>query len=311
LRDDLREQDSQQELNMRALLVIALGLAGVGSFAELALAEKQVMNCQRIFTKCDNQAKTSAATKGCMQAEYLCINNNRAMGYDSIGKPLPPDPPKPPPNNTVIILPSGDPPKGVGGEPDSPTGDSFVPYKGLSTSKPTGRTVNGKVEMVTEGGKIWLWNGKTTQVMVLDTSRRQQYTTVRQGDPDVHMTAVVDGKAYNVASPAYAEAIAKKQAQAPKPTPPSLPPGNVCSGWGCPKPGPNTSTVVQESGVKPKSPISSTQVGGLNAGGSQSPNGPTKIAAPVATPAAPASVQRPVMPQLPQSQQYKLQNKQF
>jgi len=291
---------------MRTLVVIALGLAGVGSFAGLAFAEKPVvMNCARMWASCENQAKTTAQVNGCMEAQNTCQRNNAAQGYNLIGKPLPPK---------VVILPPGDPPKGVGGESDVPTGDSFVPYKGMSTSKPTGRKINGQVEMVTEGGRIWLWNGKTTQVMVLNTSRVQQYTTVRQGDPDVHMTAVVDGKTYNVASPAYAEAIAKKQAQAPKPTPPSLPPGNVCAGWGCPKPGPKTSTVVQESGVKPKSPISSAQVGGLNAGGLQSANGPTKVAAPVATPAAPASIQRPGMPQLPglpQSQQYKLQNKQF
>ena len=292
--------------------MISLAFLGVGSFAELALAEKPVvMNCARMWASCENQAKTAAQVNGCMEAQNTCQRNNAAQGYNLVGKPLPPGS-QTPPNNTVIILPSGDPPKGVGGETDSPTGDSFLPYKGMSTSKPTGRTVNGKAEMITENGKIWLWNGKTTQVMVLDTSRRQQYVAVRQGDPDVRMTAVVDGKKYNVASPAYAEALAKKQAQAPQPKPP-LPPGPVCAGWGCPKSGPHTSTVVQESGIqKPKSPVSSPQVGGLNASGTLQPlNSPTKVAAPVTAPAAPMSIQRPGMPQLPQSQQYKLQNKQF
>jgi len=257
------------------------------------------------------------------------------MGYDERGNKNTPPGNTPPP--TVIVLPPGDPPKGTGGEPDTASADS-IPHVGPgSTSKPTGRTVNGRIEMITASGRIWLWSGKTNMVVVGKGNRHGSFT-VMQGDPDIHMMVTVDGKRYNVASPAYAEAIAKKQAEAPQP---ARPPGSVCAGWGCPKPGPRTSTIKQEGGgQKPKSPASTTKFGGVNAGGSWQPaNSPATAAKPhgpaallnrfgafggtkqqvnsqtkVAAPAAATPLSAPQVPAyrgLPQSQQYKFQNKQF
>jgi hypothetical protein len=318
--------------------MIALGLLGVGSFAELALAEKAgVMHCARIHSTC--RQSNPGHSDSCLGAFLTCSKNNSDMGYNERGEPFKNRSPK----KEIVILPPDGRPKDSGGEPDTASADR-IPHVGpSSTSKPTGRTVNGRTEMITASGRIWLWSGKTNTVVVGEGNRHGSFT-VMQGDPDIHMIVTVDGKRYNVASPAYAEAIAKKQAEAPQP---ARPPGSVCSGWGCPDPGPRTSTIQQEiGGQKPKSPASTTKFGGgVNAGGNwqpasspataAKPRGPaallnrfgafgstkqkvsseTKVAAPAA--AAPLSAQRPVAQQvpayrgLPQSQQYKFQNKQF
>jgi hypothetical protein len=301
---------------MRTLLMIALGLSGVGSFAEPALAEKAgVMHCARIHSTC--RQSNPGHGDSCLDAFLTCSRNNSDLGYNDRGEPFKK---QPPPKKEIVILPPDGRPQPSGGETDTPGNDRFS-FEGLGSSKPTGKTVNGQTEMVTASGKVWLWNGKTNTVFISKGNRSETFT-VRQGDPDVHMTAVVDGKRYNVASPAYSEAMAKKLAAKP-PQPAPQPKPSVCAGWGCPKPEPKTSTIVQESGgAAPKPATSSIKLGGV--GNWQPLNGAAKVAAPAATPAAataapvvPASIQRPGLRQLPafrglpDSQQYKFQNKPY
>jgi hypothetical protein len=183
-----------------------------------------------------------------------------------------------------------------------------------STSKPTGRTVDGQVEMITASGQTWLWNGKTNQVAVLNKTNRQQYVTVRQGDPEIRVTAVVDGKKYYVASSDYAAALANKKAKEPLPKPP-VQPGSVCSGWGCPKPQPpRTSTTIQVFDVKPKAPVPTINLGGFSNGVAGQNAVSPKPVAPVAP--SPAFVQTTANPLsayrgVPPAQQYKFENKRF
>jgi hypothetical protein len=68
--------------------------------------------------------------------------------------------------------------------------------------------------MVTPEGKEWVWNGKTTTVVVFSRSNYSESITVMQGDPDVSLRKVVNGRSYNVADPAYAAAVAAEQAKA-------------------------------------------------------------------------------------------------
>jgi hypothetical protein len=68
--------------------------------------------------------------------------------------------------------------------------------------------------MVTPEGKEWVWNGKYTTVVLFSRANSAEYITVKQGDPDVSLTKVVNGRRYNVADPAYAAAVAAEQAKA-------------------------------------------------------------------------------------------------
>ena len=76
------------------------------------------------------------------------------------------------------------------------------------------RTADGGTIMVTPEGKEWVWNGKTTTVVLDSRSNSAVYITVMQGDPDVSLRKTVNGRSYNVADPAYAAAIAAEQAKA-------------------------------------------------------------------------------------------------
>jgi hypothetical protein len=81
---------------MCALLMIVLGVLGVGSFAELALAVK-AMNCDTMWIACINKYPDHPS---CDKAVMTCRKNNAAMGLNPAGKPS-----TPPPGNTP-------PPKG-------------------------------------------------------------------------------------------------------------------------------------------------------------------------------------------------------
>ena len=80
------------------------------------------------------------------------------------------------------------------------------------------RTADGGTIMVTPEGKEWVWNGKTTTVVLYSRSNSAVYITVMQGDPDVSLRKVVNGRSYNVADPAYAAASqpSRRRPAAPK-----------------------------------------------------------------------------------------------
>lgn len=186
---------------MRKFVVIALGLAGIGASSQLAVA---VQNCESQWQKCLDLAaevrKLAGEAEG-EKADVRCdhnINVCRATGkWANLPGKMPPEPQRDISNTADGV--------GIG----------FITGGGGGSKPKPGahRTADGGIIMVTPEGKEWIWNGKYTTVQTVSHPGHQEYITVMQGDPNVTLTKVVNGRRYNVADPAYAAAIAAEQAK--------------------------------------------------------------------------------------------------
>ena len=86
---------------------------------------------------------------------------------------------------------------------------------GGSSSRPkpgTYHTADGGIPEVASNGQPWVWNGKYNEVVTTNTGY-PVVINVKQGDPDVALEKTVDGVKYNVASPKYADAVAREEAK--------------------------------------------------------------------------------------------------
>src|SRR5712691_6343119 len=160
---------------MRKVLIIALGLASLGALTQSAFAAR---NCSQESSDCwtkmgDAGYSVEVKANVCSSRAAMCRSENEKQGYNYSGEKIA----------------SG----GAGGSRPKPG---------------TYRSADGGTVMVTPEGKEWVWNGKYTYVMTTNTGYPVQIR-VMQGDPDVMLVKTVDGVKYNVASPKYADAVAK------------------------------------------------------------------------------------------------------
>ena len=184
---------------MRKALIIALGLASLGTFivVPFALAEKYdaPKRCHDMGEEC--ASGQDGRTLFCLQFEISCNAYNADHGYQD-----PSDPDRPRGKTTTS-----------GGVTNPRPGGGGSRRIGGTLKTADGRTV---IPMITPPpeNKTWFWNGKTTTVVLYSRSNSAVYITVMQGDPDVSLRKTVNGRSYNVADPAYAAAIAAEQAKA-------------------------------------------------------------------------------------------------
>jgi len=176
---------------MRNAFIIALGVASIGVINQFAAAEPLGItgpsDCGGAYMRCTAKGGTTVYIDLCIAAADVCTERNRKLGYDMDG---------------VSMV------GGNAGAKDGAKGGGSRPKPGAH------RTADGGTIMVTPEGKEWVWNGKTTTVVLFSRSNSAEYITVKQGDPDVSLTKVVNGRRYNVADPAYAAAVAAEQAKA-------------------------------------------------------------------------------------------------
>ena len=180
---------------MRKSLIIACGAASIGVLNQFAVAEPLGMtgpsDCVAAYDRCTANGGTNVYLRLCLSAAYLCTERNRKLGYDLEGVSQ------------------------VGGNAGAKDGTKDGGKGGGSRPKPGAhRTADGGTIMVTPEGKEWVWNGKTTTVVLYSRSNSAVYITVMQGDPDVSLRKTVNGRSYNVADPAYDAAIKAEQAKA-------------------------------------------------------------------------------------------------
>jgi len=182
---------------MRKALIITLGLASFGTLVslQLALAEKYdaPKRCHEMVQEC-TPGPDPKNGYFCDQIKIACEIYNAEHNYSD---PSDPDTPGSKITGGVVTnpRPGGGGSRRIGGT--------------LKTAD--GRTV---IPMMTPEGKEWFWNGEYTTVVLYSRSHSAVYITVMQGDPDVTLTKVVNGRSYNVADPAYAAAIKAEQAKA-------------------------------------------------------------------------------------------------
>jgi hypothetical protein len=195
---------------MRKALIIALGLASLGAFTQRATAE--AVDCARQYDMCilDSPSPGDLTVRGCEYTLQQCTNKNAKQGRNiyGLGDGYCPKVT----NGTASGSEKCDSPYGRVGHPplvvSEGTGGGSRPKPGAH------RTADGGTIMVTPEGKEWVWNGKTTTVVLYSRSNSAVYITVMQGDPDVSLRKTVNGRSYNVADPAYDAAIKAEQAKA-------------------------------------------------------------------------------------------------
>jgi hypothetical protein len=187
-----REQTNDQEIEMRKVFVIALGLAGLGAFVTVQSAFAQP-DCEGVFNACMSKGTgthSSAYHDYCTGKAQECYKRQ--------------------PINQVKNGPFQPGRSGSGSGNGSGKGSG-----GGSKPKPGAhRTADGGTIMVTPQGREWVWNGQTTTVSVVSKPGYKETITVMQGDPTVTMRATVNGVSYNVADPKYPAAIAAEQKRA-------------------------------------------------------------------------------------------------
>ena len=201
---------ANQEFGMRKALIIALGLASLGAFTQRATAE--AVDCARQYDMCilDSPSPGDLTVRGCEYTLQQCTNKNAKQGRNiyGLGDGYCPKVT----NGTASGSEKCDSPYGRVGHPplvvSEGTGGGSRPKPGAH------RTADGGTIMVTPEGKEWVWNGKTTTVVLYSRSNSAVYITVMQGDPDVSLRKTVNGRSYNVADPAYDAAIKAEQAKA-------------------------------------------------------------------------------------------------
>jgi hypothetical protein len=189
-------------MKMRKTLIIAIGLASFATLgiAPLALAEKYdgPKRCQDMAQEC-TPGPDPKNSHFCSEFQLACINYNIEHGYRDPSGPGPgPDIHRDPADGGIATpKPGGGGSRRIGGTLKTADGRTVIP---MITPAPE--------------NKVWFWNGKTTTVVLYSRSNSAVYITVMQGDPDVTLTKVVNGRSYNVADPAYAAAVKAEQAKA-------------------------------------------------------------------------------------------------
>jgi hypothetical protein len=185
------------EIEMRKSLIIAFGLALLCPLASmrptLATNYNVPKACMADYRNCLHDVSDESF---CVDYLTSCNEFNRERGFR--------DPSDSSSND------NGDRPK----KKDGDQGGGSAKGGGSRPKPGAHRTADGGTIMVTPEGKEWVWNGKTTTVVLYSRSNSAVYITVMQGDPDVSLRKVVNGRSYNVADPAYAAAIAAEQAKA-------------------------------------------------------------------------------------------------